>query len=213
VDALNTLVAPYLGASSSRWRSSAPCCWSWWCCSPAGRPPGPAPAELTGARMAGAWRRCWRRTWTRSTPSPATWTSWPRSPWSWRPSSARPCSEWAWCASTRSRTPAEPELRAGAPRRRRDGFVVSSLHARALTRVYGKAVTARQVRAALSEEESQALREAGVGRVPPGPADRRPGRDTRAGTEARQGGVVPRNPTSPALHPVPGPTRSSGPVA
>ena len=41
-----------------------------------------------------------------------------------------------------------------------DGVVVSSLHARALTRVYGKAVKGGKSEAALSDEESQALREA-----------------------------------------------------
>jgi hypothetical protein len=41
-----------------------------------------------------------------------------------------------------------------------DGFVVSSLHARTLTRVYGKAVAGGKAEAALSEEEAQALREA-----------------------------------------------------
>ena len=49
-----------------------------------------------------------------------------------------------------------------------DGVVVSSLHARALTRVYGKAVTGGKSEAALSEEESQALREALASA--PGPA-------------------------------------------
>jgi hypothetical protein len=46
--------------------------------------------------------------------------------------------------------------------------VVSSLHARALTRVYGKAVTGGKSEAALSEEESQALRDALAS--PTGPA-------------------------------------------
>jgi len=42
----STRSSPRISApSSSRWRSSAPCCWSWWCCSPADVPPGPAPAE------------------------------------------------------------------------------------------------------------------------------------------------------------------------
>jgi hypothetical protein len=49
-----------------------------------------------------------------------------------------------------------------------DGVVVSSLHARALTRVYGKAVTGGKSEAALSEEESQALRDALAS--PTGPA-------------------------------------------
>lgn len=41
-----------------------------------------------------------------------------------------------------------------------DGFVVSSLHARTLTRVYGKAVVGGKSEAALSDEESEALRQA-----------------------------------------------------
>lgn len=41
-----------------------------------------------------------------------------------------------------------------------DGFVVSSLHARTLTRVYGKAVVGGKAEAALSDEESEALRQA-----------------------------------------------------
>lgn len=41
-----------------------------------------------------------------------------------------------------------------------DGFVVSSLHARAQTRVYGKVVAAGRAEAALSDEESEALRQA-----------------------------------------------------
>lgn len=41
-----------------------------------------------------------------------------------------------------------------------DGVVVSSLHARALTRVYGKAIKGGKSEAALSDEESQALSEA-----------------------------------------------------
>jgi len=43
---------------------------------------------------------------------------------------------------------------------RGDGFVISSLHARAGTRVYGKAVTGGRSEAALSTEEEQALRQA-----------------------------------------------------
>ena len=43
---------------------------------------------------------------------------------------------------------------------RGDGFVVSSLHARAGTRVYAKAVTAGASEAALSDEEAEALRQA-----------------------------------------------------
>jgi len=39
-----------------------------------------------------------------------------------------------------------------------DGFVVSSLHARAGTRVYGKAITRGTSESNLSEEESEALR-------------------------------------------------------
>jgi hypothetical protein len=41
---------------------------------------------------------------------------------------------------------------------RGDGFVVSSLHARAGTRVYGKAITGGRSEAALSAEEAEALR-------------------------------------------------------
>lgn len=41
-----------------------------------------------------------------------------------------------------------------------DGFVMSSLHARALTRVYAKAVAGGRAEAALSDEESVALRQA-----------------------------------------------------
>jgi hypothetical protein len=39
-----------------------------------------------------------------------------------------------------------------------DGFIVSSLHARAVTRLYGKAVTAGKAESALSSEEAEALR-------------------------------------------------------
>jgi hypothetical protein len=41
-----------------------------------------------------------------------------------------------------------------------DGLIVSSLHARTLTRVYGKAVVGGKSEAALSDEESAALRQA-----------------------------------------------------
>ncbi len=41
-----------------------------------------------------------------------------------------------------------------------DGVVMSSLHARTLTRVYGKAVGGGNAEAALSDEESEALRQA-----------------------------------------------------
>ena len=41
-----------------------------------------------------------------------------------------------------------------------DGFIVSSLHARSGTRIYAKAVAAGKSEAALSEEESEALRRA-----------------------------------------------------
>ena len=41
-----------------------------------------------------------------------------------------------------------------------DGLIVSSLHARTLTRVYGKAVAGGKSEAALSDEESEALRQA-----------------------------------------------------
>ena len=46
-----------------------------------------------------------------------------------------------------------------------DGFVVNSLHARAGTRVYAKAVSRGRSDVALSEEESEALRQA-LGRAP-----------------------------------------------
>ena len=41
-----------------------------------------------------------------------------------------------------------------------DGFIVSSLHARTVTRVYGKAVAGGKSEAALSGEEAEALRQA-----------------------------------------------------
>jgi hypothetical protein len=44
--------------------------------------------------------------------------------------------------------------------RRGDGFIVSSLHTRTATRVYGKAITAGRSEAALSDEEAEALRTA-----------------------------------------------------
>lgn len=50
---------------------------------------------------------------------------------------------------------------------RGDGFVVSSLHARAGTRVYAKAVTGGRSEAALSAEEAEALR-AALARPAPG---------------------------------------------
>jgi hypothetical protein len=43
---------------------------------------------------------------------------------------------------------------------RGDGFVVSSLHARASTRVYAKGVSAGKAESALSDEEAEALRQA-----------------------------------------------------
>jgi hypothetical protein len=49
---------------------------------------------------------------------------------------------------------------------RGDGFVVSSLHARAITRMYAKAVTAGASEAALSDEESAALQQALAKPVP-----------------------------------------------
>ncbi len=48
-----------------------------------------------------------------------------------------------------------------------DGFVVSSLHARAGTRVYGKAIAGGRAESALSAEEAEALRLA----LASGPAD------------------------------------------
>lgn len=50
-----------------------------------------------------------------------------------------------------------------------DGFVVSSLHARAGTRVYAKAVKAGAAESALSDEEAAALREA-LAKTAPGTA-------------------------------------------
>ncbi len=50
---------------------------------------------------------------------------------------------------------------------RGDGLVVSSLHARAVTRMYAKSVTAGASEAALSDEESEALRQA-LARPAPG---------------------------------------------
>lgn len=49
-----------------------------------------------------------------------------------------------------------------------DGFVVSSLHARQGTRVYGKAVTAGKAESALSDEETAALGQALASPVPGG---------------------------------------------
>jgi hypothetical protein len=50
---------------------------------------------------------------------------------------------------------------------RADGFIVSSLHARAGTRLYAKAVAAGTSETALSEEESEALKQA-LAKSPPG---------------------------------------------
>ena len=47
-----------------------------------------------------------------------------------------------------------------------DGFVVSSLHARAGTRVYAKAIAAGSSEAALSDEEAEALKQALAKPVP-----------------------------------------------
>jgi hypothetical protein len=52
---------------------------------------------------------------------------------------------------------------------RGDGFVVSSLHARAGTRVYAKAIAAGSSEAALSDEESAALKQALAKPVPGSP--------------------------------------------
>ena len=49
---------------------------------------------------------------------------------------------------------------------RGDGFVVSSLHARAGTRLYAKAIAAGSSEAALSDEEAEALRQALAKPVP-----------------------------------------------
>lgn len=53
---------------------------------------------------------------------------------------------------------------------RGDGFVVSSLHARAGTRVYAKAISNGASEAALSDEEGEALRQALAKPVPGGSA-------------------------------------------
>jgi uncharacterized protein DUF4446 len=53
---------------------------------------------------------------------------------------------------------------------RGDGFVVSSLHARAGTRVYAKAISNGTSEAALSDEETEALRQALAKPVPGGSA-------------------------------------------
>jgi len=50
-----------------------------------------------------------------------------------------------------------------------DGFVLSSLHARAGTRVYAKAVKGGMAESALSDEENAALREA-LAKTAPGAA-------------------------------------------
>jgi hypothetical protein len=55
---------------------------------------------------------------------------------------------------------------------RGDGFVLSSLHARAGTRVYAKAVAGGASEAALSTEESEALRQA-LAKPAPGASARR----------------------------------------
>jgi hypothetical protein len=49
---------------------------------------------------------------------------------------------------------------------RGDGFVVSSLHARAGTRVYAKAIASGSAEAALSDEEGEALKQALAKPVP-----------------------------------------------
>jgi hypothetical protein len=53
---------------------------------------------------------------------------------------------------------------------RGDGFVVSSLHARAGTRVYAKAVAGGSSEAALSDEEAEALKQALAKPVPGSPS-------------------------------------------
>ena len=52
---------------------------------------------------------------------------------------------------------------------RGDGFVISSLHARAVTRMYAKAITKGASEAALSDEESAALQKALAMPAPGGP--------------------------------------------
>lgn len=53
---------------------------------------------------------------------------------------------------------------------RGDGFVVSSLHARAGTRVYAKAIAGGAAETALSDEEAEALRQALAKPAPGAPA-------------------------------------------
>lgn len=60
---------------------------------------------------------------------------------------------------------------------RGDGFVISSLHARAITRMYAKAITKGASEAALSDEESEALRQA---LAKPGPGMAGPGSGSMA---------------------------------
>ena len=80
-------------------------------------------------------------------------------------------------ASTRSRTPAATRAsRSRCWTRQGDGFVVSSLHARAGTRVYAKAVAQGTSEAALSDEESRGA----AARARLGDRDRRQGRSTDA---------------------------------
>jgi hypothetical protein len=56
-----------------------------------------------------------------------------------------------------------------------DGFVVSSLHARAGTRIYAKAIVAGRSDSALSDEEAEALRLALAGGSAPGGRPQRSG--------------------------------------
>jgi len=53
-----------------------------------------------------------------------------------------------------------------------DGFVVSSLHARAGTRIYAKALVRGRSEGALSDEESEAVRRARASRAMASPGDR-----------------------------------------
>ena len=81
-----------------------------------------------------------------------------------------------------------------------NGFVVSSLHSRGGTRVYGKTVAGGKAETALSHEEAEALRLAlASGAGPAGGRDGDARRDTQAGTGARHPRVVaPTRPTPTA---------------
>jgi Protein of unknown function (DUF4446) len=81
---------------------------------------------------------------------------------------------------------------------RGDGFVVSSLHARAGTRVYAKAVTGGASEAALSAEEAEALRQA-LAKTGPGMAGSSgvPGAGGGATAEGEGGPRTPASTSAP----------------